>query len=140
MVHMFCLKGWGELYLYNPAIRGILITARDITARKRVEERLSVITRLFENISSSLPRFYVALLDHGGVHSLLKPFISCRILKTQNAFFHECAYRIVLRQIGRRSAARCSGIQLSTVSHQSMNAGYMLIPRYGNFCSIFPYM
>lgn len=59
------LEGVGVNCIDNPAIKGILITARDITTRKRTEQELSRITRLFQKISENSPVF-IALLDEEG--------------------------------------------------------------------------
>lgn len=59
------LEGVGVNCIDNPAIQGILITARDITNRKKTERGLSLMTRLFKNISNSSPIFAALLDEHG---------------------------------------------------------------------------
>ena len=59
------LEAVGVNCIDNPAIQGILITARDITHRKRTEQELSLMTRLFQDISNTSPIF-AALLDEDG--------------------------------------------------------------------------
>lgn len=59
------LEGEAVNCLDNPAIRGILVTVRDITSRRRTEIELSRTLRLFQTVLNSAP-FIFALLDCQG--------------------------------------------------------------------------
>ncbi len=53
----------------NPAIHGILVTARDITLRRHIEERLAQTRAFIQNLIDSAP-VMIAIIDSGGRISL----------------------------------------------------------------------
>ena len=59
------LEGQAVNCLDNPAIRGILITARDITSRRKTELELARRMKLFHIVADSSPAYF-ALLDSQG--------------------------------------------------------------------------
>lgn len=60
--------------LDNPAIRGILVTAMDITERRRTEIELSRTMRLFQTVLDSSPAFFAILDSRGNVFFSNKAF------------------------------------------------------------------
>ncbi|PWR76016.1 PAS domain S-box protein [Methanospirillum stamsii] len=66
--------------LENPAIQGILVTARDITSHKKIEKQLTRINTLFQSILDYSPVIFALLNDNGTVLLTNETFVENNII------------------------------------------------------------